>query len=345
MKAAVLESLNNLIVKEVPKPKIDDNSVLVRVRTCSICGSDIRIYRHGNERVKPPAIIGHEIAGDVVEVGKNVDKFKVGERVAIGADVPCGKCAFCEAGIGNNCQINYAIGYQFQGGFAEYMPLNPIVLNYGPVHRMPDNLSYNEASLAEPLGCILNGLSLLNVRFGDTAVVIGAGPIGCMIIEVLKKMGAAKIIVIELSDERLKQAKKVPGDLYIDGKKEDTISRVLEETEGLGADIIITSCPSGQAQMDALKMAKNRARISFFGGLPKDRSEVSFNSNIIHYKELMVTGAHGATPMHHRKALELISNGVIDAKKFISHTFPLDDIEEGFRITEEKLGMRIAINP
>jgi len=345
MKAAVLESLNNLVVKEVPKPEIDDNSILVKVKSCAICGSDIRIYHHGNNRMKTPAIIGHEIAGEVVKTGKNITKFKVGDRIAIGADVPCGECSFCEAGIGNNCQINYAMGYQFQGGFAEYLPLNPIVINYGPIHKIPDNVSYDEAALAEPLGCILNGLELVNVRFGDTAVVIGAGPIGCMIIEVLKKMGAVKVIVVELSKDRLEQARKVSGDVYISGQNEDTVAMVLEETGGLGADVIITSCPSPQAQIDALKMAKNRARISLFGGLPKNNSMITIDANIIHYKELVLTGAHGAMPIHHGKALNLIASGIINAKQFISHTFPLDDIKEGFRVTEDKLGMRVVINP
>jgi len=345
MKAAVLESLNNIVVKEVPKPVMDNNSILVKVKSCAICGSDIRIYHHGNDRVKTPAIIGHEIAGEVVETGKNINKFKVGDRIAVGADVPCGECVFCEAGIGNNCQINYAIGYQFQGGFAEYLLLNSTVINFGPIHKIPGNISYDEAALAEPLGCVINGMELAKVELGNTAVVIGAGSIGCMIIEVLKKMGAVKVIVIELSKDRLENAKKVSGDVYINGQNEDVIARVLEETEGLGADVIVTSCSSPQAQADAIKMAKNRARISLFGGLPKNNSMISIDANLIHYKELMLTGAHGAMPVHHRKALNLIASGAINAKQFISHTLPLDEIKEGFRITEDKLGMRVVINP
>ena len=345
MKAAILESINNLVVKEVPKPIIDEYSILVKVKSCAICGSDIRIYHHGNIRVSTPAIIGHEIAGDVVEVGKNVTKFKVGDRVAIGADVPCGECAFCEAGIGNNCQINYAIGYQFQGGFAEYLPLNAIVVNYGPIHKIPDNLTYDEAALAEPLGCILNAMELVKINLGDIVVVIGAGPIGCMIIEVVKRMGAAKVIVVERSKERLEESKKFSGDVYISTLEEHAIDRVLEETDNLGADVIITSCPSPEAQVDALMMAKNRARINFFGGLPKGNSMITIDSNIIHYKELFLTCAHGAMPIHHSKALKLIASGLIDAKKIISHTFTLDDIKEGFKITESKQGMRVVIKP
>jgi L-iditol 2-dehydrogenase len=345
VKAAVLEELNKMVVKEVPDPKIDDNSILVRVKACAICGSDIRIFRHGNDRVKPPAVIGHELAGQVVEVGKNVTKFKVGDRVAIGADVPCGECTFCVAGIGNNCQINYAIGYQFPGGFAEYIPLNATTVNYGPIHVIPDTLSYDEAALAEPLACVLNALELSNIQFGDTVVIIGAGPIGCMIIEVARKMGASKVIVVQRSRPRLEAAKRFGGDVYICSMEEDPVKRVLEETKGLGGDVIITSCPSPQAQVQAIAMAKNRARVNLFGGLPKGNSTITIDANIVHYKELFIHGAHGSMPRHHGKAVELLSAGVIDAKRFISHNFSLDNILEAFETAEAKKGMRVIVNP
>ena len=345
MKAAVLESLDNLVVKEVEKPQIDDNSILVKVKSCAICGSDRRIKQYGNNRVTMPAIMGHELSGQVVEVGKNVTRFKIGDRVALGADVPCGECSFCIEGIGNNCQINYAIGYQFQGGFAEYIPLNATTVNYGPVNKIPDNISYDEAALAEPLGCVLNALEFTGINFGDTVVLIGAGPIGTMIIEVAKMMGVAKVIVVQRSTPRLKIAKKINTDAFILSSEEDSVQRVLEETKGLGADVVITACPSPDAQVDAIKMAKNRGRINFFGGLPKGKDEVTLNTNIIHYKELIVMGAHGAMPRHHLKALELLESGVIDAKKFISHNFSLDEIEKGFETAASKTAKRVIINP
>lgn len=345
MKAAVLEALEKIVVQEVPRPQMDDNSVLLKVKSCAVCGSDIRIFHHGNDRVIPPQILGHEISGEVVEVGKNVSKFKVGDRVAVGADVPCGECVFCEAGIGNNCQINYAMGYQFPGGFAEYVLLNRTVVNYGPVHKIPDHVSFDEAALAEPLGCVLNALELSQIKLGDTVVVIGAGPIGCMIIEVARKMGASKIIVVQRSRPRLEMAKKFGADVYICSSEVDGVQRVLEETKGLGADVVITANPSPEAQIDAIKMAKNRARVNFFGGLPKSKSLVTIDTNIIHYKELFVHGAHGALPIHHQKALELIGSGSINIKNYISHNFKLDDILEAFAAAEGHSGMRVIVNP
>lgn len=345
MKAAIFEGIEKIVIKDVPIPKMDDNSVLVRVKACAVCGSDIRIFHHGNTRVKPPQILGHEISGEIVEVGKNVSKFKPGDRVAMGGDIPCGECVYCESGIGNNCSINYALGYQFPGGFAEYVLLNSLVVNYGPVHKIPDNVSYDEAALAEPLACVLNGLELSNVRLGDVVVIIGAGPVGCMMIEVVKRMGAAKVIMVQRSKPRLELARRFGADVYICSSEENAVERVLEETGGMGADVIICANSSPEAQIDALKMAKNRARVNFFGGLPRNNSLVTLDTNIIHYRELFVHGSHGASPSHHRKALELIGSGAIKIGNYISHKFCLDDILEGYKMAESHLGMRVVINP
>ena len=346
MKAAVVENFDVMTVKEVPTPKCDDVSVLVKVKACAVCGSDIRIFHSGNSRVEMPQIIGHEISGEIVEVGKHVTKFKVGDRVAIGADVPCGECVFCKAGIGNNCQINYAMGYQFAGGFAEYLLLNQTVVNYGPVQKLPDHVSFNEGALAEPLGCVLNALELAPVKLNDVVVLIGAGPIGMMLCEVAKAMGASKVILINRSQPRLDIAKELGvADVYICGGIEDAVARVLEETEGLGADVLFTSCPSPQAQVDAISMAKNRAKVNFFGGLPKDNSMVTLDTNVIHYKEIFISGAHGAMPIHHQKAVELIASGRINVKKFMTHTFPLDEINEAFKTAENHSGLRVVVNP
>ena len=346
MKAAVYKDYDVMTVQEVETPTCDDNSVLVRVKACAVCGSDIRIFHSGNARVKPPQILGHEISGQITEVGKNVNRFKVGDRVAIGADVPCGDCVFCKAGIGNNCQINYAMGYQFAGGFAEYILLNQTVVNYGPVTIIPDHVSYDEGALAEPLGCVLNALELAPIVLNDVVVVIGAGPIGMMLCDVTKAMGASKVILINRSQPRLEVAKKLGvADVFVCSGVENSVERVLEETGKLGADVIFTSNPSPQAQVDAIYMAKNRAKVNFFGGLPKDKSMVTLDTNIIHYKELFISGAHGAMPIHHQKAVELISSGRINVKKFLTHTFSLDDIADAFKTAENHSGLRVVVNP
>ncbi|MCL2098835.1 MAG: alcohol dehydrogenase catalytic domain-containing protein [Oscillospiraceae bacterium] len=344
MIAAVYHGIDKMTVQETKTPHCGDDDILVRVKSCAVCGSDIRIFHHGNPRVVPPQILGHEISGIVESIGKNIKNFKPGDRVAIGADVPCGECIFCKSGIGNNCRINYAMGYQFAGGFAEYILLNKTVVNYGPITKIPDNISYDEAALAEPLACVLNALELSPVKLGDTVVIIGAGPIGCMIIPIAKLLGASKIIVIQRSRPRLEAAKAFGADVYICSGEEDPIAAVQNQTGGLGADVIFTANPSPQTHSDALYMAKNRARINLFGGLPKG-SLVTLDTNIIHYKELFVSGAHGSMPHHHIKAVELIASGRLNMKDFISHNYPLSQIAEAFAAAESHAGMRVVVNP
>jgi L-iditol 2-dehydrogenase len=180
----------------------------------------------------------------------------------------------------------------------------------------------------------------------DIVAVIGAGPIGMMLCDVAKAAGAAKVILINRSANRLEMAKKInAADIYVCSSEEDSVARVLKETGGLGADALYTACPSPQAQVDAIAMAKNRARVSFFGGLPKGGSVVALDTNVIHYKELIVTGAHGAMPIHHGRALELISSGRIDVKKFISHHYALDEIKKAFAAAEGHAGLRVIVNP
>jgi len=345
MKAAVLENLEKMVVKEVTTPQIGQGEILVRVRSCAVCGSDIRIYHRGNPRVKPPQIIGHEIAGEIVEVGSGVKKFKVGDRVALGADVPCGTCRFCRNGLGNNCPINYAIGYQFQGGFAEYIPLNELTVKYGPLHKIPGDLSFDEASLAEPLACCINGYELANLKLGDTVVVIGAGPVGLMLVELAKIMGADKVILSQRSRERLKLAQRFSADVLISSSEENFVERVMEETGGEGADVVMVACANPSAQEEALKVVGHRGRVNFFGGLPPGSSKISIDSNLIHYKECFVLGSHGSVPRQHKLALNLLAEGRIKGKDFITHHFALDDIKEAFEVAEGHRGLKVIVNP
>ncbi|MFV0405673.1 MAG: alcohol dehydrogenase catalytic domain-containing protein [Propioniciclava sp.] len=344
MRAAVLAALDTLELREVPTPVVDDYSALVKVQACTVCGSDIRILHHGNPRVKPPQILGHESAGEVVAVGAGVTRVQVGDRVALGGDVPCGECAYCQDHMGTNCAINYALGYQYPGSFAEYVLLNKKTLDHGPVHRIPDGVSYAEAALAEPLACVLNGLERTPVALGDTVVIVGAGPIGCMMIPVVKRMGAAKVVVVQRSRNRVQAAYDFGADVVICSAEEDAIARVLAESDGIGAHLVITANPSPQSHADALVMARNRGQINLFGGLAAG-SSVELDTNLIHYKELVVAGAHGALPSHHRRALDLIATGGIDFTRFISHTFGLDEVAEAFTVAESHVGMRVAVAP
>lgn len=345
MKAAVLEKLEELVVKEVATPQIDDDSVLLKVRACAVCGSDLRIYRTGNSRVKLPQVIGHEISGEIVEVGKNVTRVQEGDKVALGADVPCGECVFCEEGIGNVCQSNHAIGYQFQGGFAQYMVLNKMTVLYGPIHKIPDDGLFAEYTLSEPLACILNAMENSPVSLGDTVTIIGCGPIGCMMVPVVKRMGAGKVICVERNAERQRIALENGADVIVDPSCRDMREEVLKETAGMGADVVLTATPVPQMQQKALTMVRNRGKVNFFGGLPANNCEVVLDTNLIHYKELQICGTHGSLPRHHRKAVHLISEGIINVKPFITHYYPLSDIQKAFDVAASRQCMRVVVEP
>jgi len=345
LKAAVLEALGKIAYTDVPDPELDEDSALLRVEAVAVCGSDLRILDHGNPRVRPPAIIGHETAGTIVAVGKNVTRVTVGDRVAVGADVPCGQCRWCRNGLGNNCAINYAIGYQIPGAFAEYMLLPRLVLEEGPVTRFGDGLSYEEAALAEPLACAINGLELAGMSLGKTVVIIGLGPIGCMMIDLARVMGAVKVIGVQRSKRRMEIAQSYGADVYIASEEEDVVARCREETGGEGPDIVMTTCGSVEAHEQAIEMVAHRGVVNLFGGLGKDARPMSVLSNTIHYKECFVTGSHGSVPRHHELAVQLLEKRMVRVAPLITHRFSLSHIEEAFAVMRSRQGMKVMILP
>jgi L-iditol 2-dehydrogenase len=334
MKAAVLEALGRIVVQDVADPQIDDYSALLKVESVAVCGSDIRIFHHGTPRVHPPAIIGHEIAGTIAEVGKQVTRVKPGQRVAVGADVPCGQCTWCRDGLGNNCEINYAVGYQIPGGFAQYMKLPRLVLEEGPVTPFSEKLGFDAAALAEPLACAINGLEL-----------VGMGPIGCMMIDLARIMGATKVICVQRSQRRMEIARQYGADVYIDPAQEDVVACCRAETGGKGPDVVVTTCGSVEVHEQAIEMVAHRGYVNLFGGLGKGVRPLSVLSNTIHYKECFVTGSHGCVPRHHELAVALLEKGLVRTAPLITHHFPLERINEAFATMEGRSGMKIIVHP
>lgn len=345
MKAAVLEKLDVINVREVAEPECGEDEAIIEVRACAVCGSDIRIFHYGNERVKFPAVMGHEISGLVIETGKNVTRVKAGDRIALGADVPCGQCYWCQNGMGTNCAINYAVGYQFSGGFQQKMVLNETILKYGPVTKIADSLSYEEAAIAEPLACAINGLELATFSLGKSICVIGLGPIGCMMLELTKVFGASKVFAAQRSRKRLGMAENfLPSARFIATEEEDIVETVMKETEGRGVDLVITTAGTVQSHLDAVRMVAHRGYVNLFGGL-KNQPPLTIDSNMIHYKECFIMGSHGSLPRHHEMAVNLITNGSIKAKDYISARFPLEKINEAFAYHESRAGLKTVVYP
>ncbi len=345
MKAAVLEGIDTLVVKEVPTPTPGPGELLMKVKACAVCGSDLRIFHHGNDRVEFPQIVGHEVSGVVEEVGEGVTKFAPGDRICLAADVPCGTCKWCTVGLGNNCARNYAVGYQFDGGFAEYTLVNKMTVDFGPVARIPDNLDFEEAAIAEPVACAVNGLEIVGMSAGKSVVIIGLGPIGCLMIPLARHMGATKVIAVQRSAKRMEMAREFGADVYIASENEDVVRRCREETGGEGPDVVITTCGSVEAHEQAIEMVAHRGWVNLFGGLGGGARNLSVPSNTIHYKECFVTGSHGSTPRHHRIALDMISAGHVPAKKVVTHRFALDDVGEAFAAVEQRKGMKAVVIP
>ena len=346
MKAAVVEALARIQLKEVEVPKLLPDSLLLKVRACAVCGSDLRIVYAGDNRARFPLILGHEMAAEVVEVGADAQGYAVGDRVTVAPGVSCGECTYCRRGWQNLCQNMISIGYFWPGGFAEYMAPPPRALTQGFVNRIPDALSFVEATLAEPLACCLNGQELLKVTSDDTVVVIGAGPTGLMHAMLAVNRGCRKVIVVQRSAGRLNLARaRVKADLFVSSMEEDAVQRVEEETGGLGADVVIVAAPSKEGQRMALEMVGRRGRVSFFGGLPHSDPMAFLDSNLIHYKECTVMGASSSTSRQNQEALRLLASGAIKASDLITHVFPLEQIQAALQAARGKAGLKVVVVP
>ena len=350
MKAAIYYGLGDIRVEDRPKPEIGDGDILIKVEASAICGTDLRIYKSGHHAVKPPQIIGHENAGTIVEVGKNVEKFKAGDRVAIDPIVSCCFCYYCKRGVTNLCltfkKTIEAFGYYYPGGFAEYMVIPKKAIERGNLIPVPDSMTFEEAAIAEPMGCALNGQLLAGVGAGDTVLIIGAGPVGSMHASLSKILGATKVIISEINQSRLDMAKNIDvADYYINPKKDDLGALLMNLTDGIGPDVIMIAAPSKTAQEQSIQLVANQGRICFFGGLPKNDNIACLDSNLVHYKEIFIHGSSGATTEHIKTCIDFMGGKRIDGKKFISKVIGLDDISEAMSEIAEGKHLKVVIKP
>lgn len=337
MKAAVYYGIQDIKIEKKEKPVCGKKEILIEVNYCAICGTDVRIYFHGHKKVIPPAVIGHEITGKIVEIGNAVDKtdLNIGDKVTTVTSIGCGKCKMCKQGFYNLCPDTKAIGYFYPGGFTEYLIIPENAVEQKAVLKLPENISLLEGALIEPLSCCINGQSYLNIKKTDTVVIFGGGPIGLMHANLAQAEGAEKVIVIDPAFERLEEFGRQFEELILWNPNSLNIREEIEkQTGGYGVDVVITACPAKKAQMDGIELLGSKGRISFFGGLPKDNSVIQIDSNLIHYKELSVFGAFASNKKDYLKAAHFISEGKIEAKKFITKVLPLENINEGIALVK-----------
>ena len=343
MQAAFYRGKGKIEWGECVRPTTPEKGILIKVQSCCLCGSDIRTFYNGSGRLKNDIIIGHEVSGEVVEVGTQHTKFKVGDRVSLGADIPCGHCYYCQKDMPEHCESDFAVGHEIPGGFAEYLALDDYVLEAGPVCRYEEGTSFDYAALAEPLACCLNGMKAVQMKKGKSVAIFGAGPIGNMMSLLAEIEGASEIFVIDPSDERL--SKIVPKSHLINPTQVDVVETIKEKTKGRGVDAVLTACPVADTHRQAVEIVGKFGVVNFFGGLPKPAPEIPINTNRIHYEEIVLTGSHGSTPAQHKEALEMITSGKIKVGHLISGHFPLKQIAEAFEAAVKKDNLKIVIHP
>jgi L-iditol 2-dehydrogenase len=346
MKALRFYAPQDVRLEDVPEPDCGPDEVKLRVRNCSTCGTDVKIFNNGHQNISPPRTMGHEIAGEVVEVGADVDGWSVGDRAQVIAAVPCGECYECRKGWMAVCENQTSVGYQYEGGFAEYLIVPRQVLAVDGLNRIPDSIGFDEASVAEPFACAINAQELISVGEGDTVVVFGAGPIGCIHIRLARANGASRVFLIDVNADRLKMsADAVQPDEVINGSEVDVVERVKELTGGRGADVVITATAANIAQEQAIAMAARNGRISFFGGLPKTDPTITCDSNVVHYRQLHIHGANGSAPEHNKRALQYISTGQVPVKDLITRRIPLENVLDAFDIVKKGEAIKVTVEP
>jgi L-iditol 2-dehydrogenase len=345
MLAAKLFDKNDIRLVQVEIPRINEGEVLMKVRSAAICGTDIRMYKNGYPGVTPesPRIIGHEIGGVIQAVGSRVKNIEEGMRVAVAPNIGCGMCKMCIRGDGHLCSDYRAFGINMEGGFAEYVVVPENAVLRGNVIRLDDRISFDEAALNDPLSCVYNGFLRCDIKPGDTVLVIGAGPIGVLHAMLAKMAGAARIFINDVSRERLDQCKEIDP-AFIPVESAGLQESIMTLTKGDGVDVCVVACPVASVQSAALSLAAVNGRINFFGGLPKSAEPVALDTNLIHYRQLIVTGSARASVSHYMKTLGFIADGMVDVKKLITARFPLSEIHQAFEYAASGKGLKNMID-
>jgi len=322
MMAAVLYGKEDLRIEAVPVPDVERGDVLVRVKTALTCGTDVKVFRRGYHArmIVPPALFGHEMAGDVVSAGKDVRRFYPGQRVVAANSAPCGTCYYCRRENENLCEdllFN-------NGAYAEFIRIPARIVERN-LYEIPAHVSYQDAALIEPLACVLRGLDATSIRRGDTVAVIGLGPIGMMFVRLAKVYGA-RVIAIGRRKSQLDRAARMGADellTSLDGV--DVVKQVKDLTEGRGVDVAIEAVGIPEVWETALRLLRRGGTVNFFGGCPND-SGITLDTSLMHYSEITCTASFHHTPRHIRKALEIISRGDITSADFVNNVEPLANL-------------------
>lgn len=345
MKAAIYKEVGVMEVETIETPKVGEGELLVAVKACAICGGDVRTFRHGHAAIHPPIVLGHEIAGEIVAAGSQVKNYQIGDRVIVAPGIGCGSCAYCLSGWQNMCYTRTTIAHHYNGGFAENVLIPAGAVQAGNVNLIPDEVDYLDASLAEPLACVVNAQEMMDIKLGDTVAVVGAGPIGLLHAELARARGAGKVFLINRSAKRLDGAKEFQYDAYVNLSNQDGVAEVKNLTGGMGANVVIVTAGNAEAQNLGIAMASKMGKVCLFAGLPKNQPNLELDANFVHYRQITIYGAFSSAPRHNALAMEMIRSGKIAVNKILTHVVSLDKINEGLALVEKRAGLRITVVP
>lgn len=345
MQAALLTELGRFEVRDLREPQPGPGELLVRVLACGVCGSDVRIFRHGHPRIRLPQVLGHEIVGVVTEAGHSANGFRPGDRVAVMPKVPCRACLYCRRGRGNLCAEGGSFGYQFPGGFAEYVVVPQAAVNQHVVLPLPVDLDAEEAVLIEPLACCLRCHRDGRGALDECVVIIGGGPVGTIHGRLARHRNAAPVILVERSDVRLASADRRTFHVAVDSGREDPVEAVRRHSDGRGADHVIVACSSREAQLQALNMVAKGGRVDFFAGLPPGVEPIPVDTNRLHYQEISIRSTHGSTAADCREALGLLASRELVLSDLITGRYALSHIQEAFDALERQEVSKAVVKP
>ncbi len=345
MLTAVFQRPGQMEMMEVDTPEIEPDEVLVKVGANTICGTDVRIFRGEKTKGVPlPTVLGHEVAGHVHRVGRNVRGYEVGAPVAMAPVIACHRCFYCQNGMENVCPNQKIVGYDVKGGLSEYISIPADAVAAGNLFVAQKDLPSEYLALAEPLACCVNGHHRSRIHLNSTVLIMGSGPIGLFHLQLALLAGARTVIVSEPSAPRRAVASTLGAHITVDPSSEDLSCVVSEDTGGLGVDVVIICIGVPRLINDALHMARQGGRINIFAGLAaKGWAEVE--ANLIHYKELEVTGSANSRRADYQTALQLIESGRIKVEAMVTDRFPLRSAHAALDKAASGEGIKIAVMP
>jgi L-iditol 2-dehydrogenase len=340
MRAVVYHGPQKLQIEEVPIPEIRADEMLVKVRSATTCGTDVKTYLRGHPKYPPPFQFGHEFAGDIVRVGAMVENLKPGMRVTASCFGPCGACYPCKHHQENLCEN---MAYNF-GTYAEFVRLTGPFVRWNTL-VIPENLSYPQAALLEPLASVVHGHKLLRIHPGESVAILGGGgAVGLMHLQVAKASGAAEIIVVDLVEERLEFAKNLGASRVLTPGPADTVETIREMTGGRGVDVAIECAGMKQTWEAATQIVRKGGRVLWFGGL-RGGTVVELDAPAVHYGEITLYNTHGNAPADFWEACNLVAAGIVDTRYLLSGEMALEETEKALQMMIEGKAMKISINP